>query len=394
MVFLPVFLVAVGVERLHGARRRNPDSKPRVMWGLTPVINIKYWSEALRGQGYVSETVVRGFFSINERSDFDVSDTDFLWSTGPQFLNAIKDYVLFVWALPRYDVFVFFFDGGFLALSPLQQFECRLLKLAGKKVVLTAYGSDIAVLGELGTLEEAVVRDYPWTVERSAAVRRRVDQMSRVADLVVRNMQIGYLPRYDVMWPSQLAVDTDSWHHEGAALRDTSDTVTIVHAANHREMKGTRHVITAVEGLRAEGLPVRLVLLEGVPNAEVRKAVLAGDVVVEQLIRGYALFAIEAMSAGKPVLSNLRWMPPELGNHPVIQDCPIVDCDASDLQSKLRELILDPVRLTELGRASRGYALKFHAYEAVGAAWAELLQSVWNETPLRPGPESPWRLAS
>ncbi len=392
IVFLPIFFCAALLTRLTTSARTKQE-RPRVVWGMTPIINIKYWSESLTRLGFDSRTVVRGFFSINERSDFDISDTDFLWSRGPRFLIPLKDYVLLLWALPRTDIFVFFFDGGFLALSPLQRIECRLLHLAGKRVVVTPYGSDIAAVGHLGPFEEATLNEYPWTADRSEAVKARVRRTVTEADLVIKNLQVGFLPRYDVIWPSQLAVDTTLWQpHVGAELTSRNEEVVVVHAANHRQIKGTAHVVEAVATLRSEGLPVRLVILEHVSNKQVREAVCAADVVVEQLIGGYGLFAVEAMSSGKPVLSNLRWMDPDLRAHPIIQNCPIIDSDTADLEDNLRDLIRNPEERVARGRASRDYAVRYHSYEAIGQAWSELLQWVWNPEKYRPDTSNlPWQ---
>lgn len=392
ILFLPIFFCAAVVTRIATSARPK-RARPRILWGMTPIINIKYWSQSLTKLGFDSRTVVRGFFSINDRSDFDISDTDFLWSRGPSFLNAVKDYILLLWALPRSDVFVFFFDGGFLALSPLQKIECRLLRLAGKKVVATPYGSDIAAVGYLGPYEEATVADYPWTVERSEGVKKRVDRMIIDADLIIKNLQAGYLPEYDVIWPSQLAVDTHQWStNEDASTAGPATELVVVHGTNHRQVKGTRHVIDAVAALVAEGLSIRLVLLEGLSNAEVRQAVLAADIVVDQLLGGYGMFAVEAMSSGKPVISNLRWMDPDLRLHPIIEQCPIVDSDASDLEDTLRSLIQNPEERAARGKASREYALRYHSYEGVGRAWAQLLQWVWNPEHGRPDTSDlPWQ---
>ncbi|MDP9067820.1 MAG: glycosyltransferase [Actinomycetota bacterium] len=377
--------------------RKDRLRLPRVIWGLTPIINIKYWSAAVRMLGYESTTIVWGWFDINRREDFDLWLGDFLSPWRTKILDPVREQLMFLWALRHADIFVFFFDGGFLSRTPLRRLESRLLHFARKKIIVTPYGSDIAVVGYLGAAEEAILTDYPQTLTRSRRVASLVRHFCEEADLVIRNLQVGYLPRYDVVWPCQLAVDTDLWRPV-EIRRDTSATVNVVHASNHRAIKGTRHVIEAVAELGAEGLPVRLHLLEARPNEEVREVVLAGDIVVEQLIGGFGLFGIEAMSAGKPVLSNLRWMPPEMKAHPSIQECPIVDCDASDIKAKLRDLAENPEARVAAGAASRRFALKYHSYDAVGRAWSVLLRSVWDEVPLEEiqaaERDLPWQLAT
>ncbi len=44
---------------------------------------------------------------------------------------------------PRHgDVFFRFFDGGFLRFTEFEDWEDRLMKLAGKKLIVSPYGAD------------------------------------------------------------------------------------------------------------------------------------------------------------------------------------------------------------------------------------------------------------
>ena len=95
---------------------------------------------------------------------------------------------------------------------------------------------------------------------------------------------------------------------------------------------------------------MRLDLIERRPNEEVRAAVAAADVVAEQFIAGYALFAIEGMSAGKPVMSAMRALAEDVRRTPAIRECPIVDAGADDLTNRLHELVVDPDLRTRLAR--------------------------------------------
>lgn len=394
VLFLPRLLLAALVQRAKGDVLRHEGSLPRVIWGPTPIINIKYWSEALRSLGYESHTAVWGWFSINQRDDFDITLEDFVSSWSTRILDPIREHLLFLWALERADIFVFFFDGGFLSRTVLRRLECWLLHCAGKKVIVTPYGSDIAVVGHLGPFEETMVADYPWIRSRSATVARRVRYFCEEADLVIRNLQVGYLPRFDVVWPCQLAIDTDVWSCRDEDVKPPP-VVTVVHASNHRTIKGTDQIIDVIGRLQSAGVPLTLSLLERQSNEEVRSAVMAGDVVVEQLIGGFGLFAIEAMSAGKPVLSNLGWLPPDLRSHPSLKECPIVDCNADTLRDVLKEVVENAHKRLMLGRASRDFALTFHSYRAVGNAWSVLLRNLWEGRQFEDqGGSLPWTLAA
>jgi glycosyltransferase involved in cell wall biosynthesis len=368
---LPLLVLLAAGSRI-GRRRR---ARPRIVWGPTPLISIRYWSEAVRRLGYESRTVVNGVYAINRRSDFDEVLERF---RGP--LRPLRPYLGFASSLRRFDVHCLFFDGSLLADTPLERLELPLLRLAGAKVVAMPYGSDVAVPGHLGPFEAAAAA-FPALVARAPVVRRRVSSLARAADVVIRNVQPGYLPRHDLLWPSQLALDTAHWRPAGTApsrADGRNGEVVVGHASNHRSYKGTEALVAAVERLRHDGLEVRLDLYEGRPNEEVRAGFERADVVVEQLLAGYGLTAVEAMSLGRPVLSRLSWLPRELREDPSVRACPIVDASVEDIADRLRELVTDPERRVELGARGREYVLRHHSYEAVGRVWDAVFRHVWN----------------
>lgn len=333
--------------------------------------------------GYESRTCVFLHYPIHKREDYDVYLDEF---TGESALSTqLGPYRFLGWAMRHGDVFFRFFDGGFLKHTDHEWSEARLLKLAGKKLVASPYGGDIAVDGHLEGLEPAMYADYPALAETSDETRRWVDHTADTADLIVRNWQVGYMPRYDVVWLNQLAIDVDRWGSAGESSKsDGRDgAVGILHAPNHRNIKGTEHLERAVSELREDGLAIELELLQGRPNEEIREAVGASDVVADQfLMPGYAMAAVEAMASGRPVMENMGTLPPELRATEAFERCPAVDTNPDTLKDELRRLIEDPGLRRELGRAGREYAKSFHSYAANARTWEQILDHVWRGRPL------------
>jgi glycosyltransferase involved in cell wall biosynthesis len=361
--------------------RRAGGRRPRIVWGNTPIVNIKYWSAALRTAGYPSRTIVTHVYPANNRRDFDFIRDE--WLGGRPWLTLVGDYALFARVLWSADVVSAFFDGGFLKATPLSRVEVPLLHLAGSRLVVMPFGSDIAVPGYLGPTEAAFRAHYGYVLADAEAVRRRVDRLCASADLVMKTLQVGYLPRHDAFWSHGLAVDTE-WWAPGEAAPERGETV-VVHAPNHRQLKGTDAVIAAVDELRGEGHAVRLELLEGRSNEDVRSTIREADIAVDQLLTGYGLFAVEAMAAGLPVISNLRWMPEAMRSSPSLTAVPIVDADEGDVAARLRELIVDPDLRRRVGAESRRFALAYHSYEATRRVWVAIVEHVWNGAPLPAG---------
>lgn len=379
---LPLLVLAAGAARLDTTRRRRKGVRPRLIWGPVPIINIKYWAQALRARGYEARTCVYEHYAMNERADFDAYYDEFM-PAGVVF-DPLRAYVVFLWVLRSADVYLCYFDGGFLQGTALRRLELRLLRLAGKRVIVSPYGSDIAVRGHMGALEQRVFEDYPELARNAKQIRTRVLELSRRPNFVIRNYQPGFIPRWDVLWPTEIGIDAEVWS-PGASPNHAdghNGEVVVVHAPNHRRLKGTDLLVDAVERLRAEGLRVRLVLLERRPNAEVRTAVIASDIVADQFIAGYALFAIEGMAAAKPVLSALGWMPSDLRENLDARGLPILDTDRDGVLESLRSLICDPERRRDLGEAGRRFVLEHHSYEVVGAIFDAIIRHVWFGAPL------------
>ncbi|HWY34643.1 MAG TPA: hypothetical protein VNX68_08350, partial [Nitrosopumilaceae archaeon] len=88
----------VGIFRIHWklvagnySKKRNHTIKPRLMWGTSPILNNKYWSNAMKAAGYESMTIMRDFYGrINKKSDFDMYFNDVVeknYNSVPKFVK-------------------------------------------------------------------------------------------------------------------------------------------------------------------------------------------------------------------------------------------------------------------------------------------------------------------
>lgn len=360
------------VERARGIVKRRRGVKPSVLWGPVPIPNIRYSALADRLYGYRSETLVYDVYTISARDDFDhVLDR---WMRVPG-LRTFVPYGAFLWAAVRFDIFGFFFDGGLLQATPFWRTELVLLRLAGKRIVVYPYGGDARLPSRTRAADRwNAYTDVPVGEEdrNEAVVMKHLTAFGRHANVILAcNDLVEDLPRVDgvLRYPFDL--------HDWIPVETRDDgTVTVVHAANHRHYKGTRYVIEAVERLQAEGLPVELVLVEGMANAEARSLYERADIIASDfLIGGYALFAIEGMALGKPVLC---YLPDRLKPfHPEWSDAPIVNASPDTLADRLRELVLDPKRRLTLGRAGPAYVRKNHSLESVGRDMDAVYRGLW-----------------
>jgi glycosyltransferase involved in cell wall biosynthesis len=356
--------------------RARRKAKPSILWGTTPIANLRNSVRADRLRGYESAGLVYRVYHETDRAAFDHVFEPFGRVPG---LRQLAPYAAFLWAGLRFDVFCFYFDGGLLAETPFWRAELPLLRLAGKRIVVWPYGGD----ARLPSLVRArggwnAYSDVPLGEEDrdEAHVREHLDAFGRWANVILGCADIlEELPRIDGVLPYPF--DDQTW--QPVAPPDDG-VVRVVHAPNHPHYKGTRYLEAAVSALRDEGLPVDLDLVQGKPNEEARREYERADVVADQFLLGaYALFAIEGMALGKPVLCYLdsrfaHW-------HPEWDDCPIVNASPDTLLDELRRLVVDADLRRELGERGPEYVRHHHSLDAVGKQLDVIYRSLWDARP-------------
>src|SRR5262249_21990617 len=132
-VALGVLAARAAVEAPRSRARRRNGTRPRLVYGPTPILSIKYMGDAMRRRGYEGTTFVYGGASINQRADFAQTFDELFGGSASRsavLLRAlVGPYVALGRMLGRGDVFHFFFDGGFLRETPLRFLELQLLHL-------------------------------------------------------------------------------------------------------------------------------------------------------------------------------------------------------------------------------------------------------------------------
>jgi hypothetical protein len=363
LLAIPYLLLAALLSR----GRRRP-----VTVGLGPDPNVGNLSlkQALLSGGVEAETYVQSVSHITDRFDVRSERFDLRGDRNDHFRRLR----LFLYVLSRYRCLYLYFTGGPLSRGSilLWRLEPVLYRLAGIKVVMLAYGADVQDLTRSPNLlyKHAMSRDYPRHRHNRARIARSIDLWTRAADHVVGGCEwVDYLYHWDSLSLAHFTVDTEHWKPAEPA-RGPNSALRILHAPNHRAIKGTEYLERAVDRLRREGFAVELKILERVSNEEVRRALAGADLVVDQLVIGwYGLFALEAMATGVPALVYIR---PDLeqfyqtvgllepGELPVVKAGPL------DLEQVLRGLLQDRALLEEHAARSRSFVERHHSVAVQG----------------------------
>jgi hypothetical protein len=291
-------------------------------------------SRAERKLGLTSDVAVFTPSGYGYGFDIDIGarPSDPLWRQFRRRLSFLRA------AVDRYDVFHFNFGQTILGIRRFGRVvdELAWLRRRGKTILFTYQGSDIR--GGGGVREKAAHR----------ALRYGDRVLYQNPDLRQWLPRASFLP--------YAAVDP-------AAIRPESlpegEELIVAHAPTDRVIKGTQHVIDAVDALRDEGVALRLDLVEGVTRDVALERLAAADLLVDQLLLGwYGTVAVEAMALGRPVLSYIREDEPE--DNPFGTGLPIVRTTPATLVDDLRALSADRDQLRELGVTGRAFVEQQH----------------------------------
>jgi glycosyltransferase involved in cell wall biosynthesis len=371
-------VLAFAAGALVRARRRRAGRGPRIRHGTFPMHMTRSMVDVDRLAGFDSASIVHHVelnprYALVTAGDFDIVLSQRLawdewhWATLEHLLRHA-------------DVFVMYCDTRFA--SPHQAGKTRaalmLLRTAGVRLIAVTSGLDVVHDNGVTTRFDflgRLRRDYPdWDLALATPVKKaELRAICDCAHFVVAGDATcaRFLPREDARFKFFPVARADAV----APLGERRGPVRIVHAPNHRHIKGTEALVVAVQQLRAQGLDCELVLLENTPPAEARAVYESADIIADQFgIGSFGLFALEGLALGKPVLAYLDQE--HLGD-PAF-NLPIVNANPANLARVLAPLARSHELRRRLGEAGREGVERFHSPAALAAVWTAIYRHVWN----------------
>lgn len=384
----PTYLWSVALRRAARRSRRHRGSG-RLYFGPEPLISNKYWSDAMREGGADSTAVATHEFENFKATRFDLYHSEIAEASGlpGSIVRRYPAYVAALHLLRSFDIAHISYTGGPLGGTPLAKLEPALFRSAGIRSVVLPYGGDFWRYSSIleAEMRHAMLLDYPAAGRQEREVSERVERWTREADAVVGGMMVDGASRWDVLPTSYVTVPDDhipareGWsRHDG----ESGGTVKVIHAPNHRGVKGSEFIIAAVEELRASGLDIDLQLLERRPNEEVLEAMREADICIDHCIgSGYGLFAIEAMASGAATMAKLE-DEQRIGVHRHfgwLDQCPLVSANIEQLGETIELLARDPGLREELGRTGLEYVRRFHSSDTARYLFGSIHRSLAGE---------------
>lgn len=362
------------------SKRRLEAGRGRTIWGVTPILTLPLKARADRLLGFRSHSLVFVTYYISQNFDFNLRLlVNGVSKYAPMFYRALDRLVL-AWAISRYDVFHLFYDRGLM--RPVTRFgvnpeELRLLRAAGKRVYLYAYGADVRrrnatlALGKWNFCSDCPEPMKFCICDDKSGASIMAGMCENVTQAVAQGDMLTYVPggRNVHYWP----IDLERLGNSASSPARISGPLKIAHAPNHSHFKGTRYFENVLDKLRGAGHEIELIKVAGVPNDEVIRLFRGVDIVADQFIGGsYGYTALEAMAVGKPVLTYVR----SADLVAAADECPLINCTPDNLEDVLLWVMRNRECLPAIGVQGKRYVAAWHSVPAV----AERLGHMYEET--------------
>jgi hypothetical protein len=268
-----------------------------------------------------------------------------------------------LWAICRYDVFIF----GFGLTLLRGNWDLPILRMLGKTVITNlSHGSEARPpfidgfyqAREAETVSAATLYNLTKRNKRCVAMHEKyVDIVIGAPFATAQFASRRLINTFAIGLPFQPLQAFDSASSRPQVGANDLRAVRILHSPSNPVAKGSSQIIRAIERLKARGHAIDFVLIQGRPFREVLEAIQFCDFVVDQLYcdTPMAGFAVESAWFGKPAvvggygLDRLRSYVPD-GMWP-----PSKICHPDRIEQAIEDLILDSGERQRLGREAQAF---------------------------------------
>lgn len=286
---------------------------------------------------------------------------------GNRYLQKLRRIPHFPRLVSQFDVFHFVLGSS---LSPYPyNFDVPLLKALKKKIVMSFLGSDIRCSEEVMKGYKKVEGCQECFLGSENRQKCRIQRKIRLVKFWSRNANaifcgIGYSQILDALsvkyYPLILPCELTYWKpFQSDWYKKKSDEILILHAPSEKRIKGEKFVVRSVQDLKNEGYNIKFILLEDVPNYEVREWLNVSDIVVDQLLGGwYGMFSVESMALAKPTICFIDEKYNKREKY--AKKLPLVSATPDTLYENLVMLIENSKLRKAIGYKSRKYVEEVH----------------------------------
>ena len=322
-------------------------------------------SRAERRLGLKSDLVV------NYQTWFGFPADRVLGSLNGRSKKELFQRMMFGWTAPfRYDVLHYYFGRSLLDwddLPDLNRFSFADLKLArrlGKPVFMTLQGCDVRIAAHSNKRNPHTPcrpgRCSAYETCISTLDSKRLKLIDEILPLCNKVFYLNPELGHEISEGEFLPYANVNVMAIPSSPTPRRDKPVIVHAPSDPKLKGTDHILAALDSLSSRH-QFDLILVEGKPHSEAMEIYRTADLAIDQIHFGwYGGFAVELMAMGKPVACYIReedlaFVPEEMR-----QDLPILRIHPETLTDDLDGWLCRWHQWREIGSKSREFVEKWH----------------------------------
>jgi glycosyltransferase involved in cell wall biosynthesis len=346
-------------------------TRPNSLWAGTPILTLPLKARAERMLGVNAKSLVYESYGIS-RDGYDIHLGDLC---SLPILGRFIPMLTFLYACCTQDRLHFFYDRGLLPpFDPdkFNKFELLSYKFLRIKTFFWAYGADVRTRKKTLSLGDVNCCILCPVIPRACIC---IDsswekKYSFISSLATRCFSMGDMMQYTpgsenrvFYWPLDLNCEGGKKYDPVYPVFVKDTPLIIAHAANHRQFKGTKFLINAVNELIGDGYLIELRLIEGMTNIEALRNYRAADLIFDQCLIGFhGYFALEGMALGKPVMSFIRNPKNDLL---APDECPIINTSIKTIKKDISSIYRNRSELGFIGKRGREYIEKHFTINAV-----------------------------
>lgn len=327
--------------------------KLRILHGLTDVAGQGSYSVlGLQAIGLDAKLVTWRGNPLQYSNDFSLGISRNKWLY-PWY--AVKMGAFAVFAFFRFNVFHF---HAFRSLLPFN-LDLFVLKLFRKRIFMEFHGSELRMRN--------IIDGSPLHNRKKVSRLKRV--LGTANAIILHDAELRPYIGTNQVPVLYLPLRLDISRFQPRYPDPANQQPLIVHAPTNPELKGTRHILAAIEKLATKH-DFNFQLIRGLSQDEAIRIYQEADIIVDQLLGGtYGVFAVEGMALGKPVIcfvtDEMKEVFPE--------ELPVISADRDTIEEAIEKLLLDGTYRNEIGMQGRSYAENYHNHLEI----AKLLERIY-----------------
>ncbi|WP_440946617.1 glycosyltransferase [Methanosarcina sp. T3] len=286
-------------------------------------------------------------------------------------LSHILDFPLFIWALFRFDVFIFSFGESFL-----NYLDLPILKLFHKKIIFVFFGSDSRPPYIGLDLVKEKKDTIPKHIKRILNKKRRIQKIEKYADIIVNHPPTSHFHERKIIQWLIIGIPKKYTLHNNSITKNRNLEIKILHAPSNPAAKGTEIIRKSIKSLREKGYSINYTEITGKPHSIVISELQKCDFIVDQIYSDtpMATLATEAAWHGKPSVVGGYYIDHIYNDTPQETIPPSLYCHPDEIENSIEKMIVDEPFRKDLGKKAMEFVQKNWSPEKVAARYLRLIE--------------------